>query len=363
MSAGFRYRRRSLNGRALIAGLALLCALPAGAETSADVRLWLGGGYDSNARRDFVAQNVDNGVVAEPDYVLSALGSAQGALSNEFAQASAGYDAGVRKFLQWASEDVLSQAISLDGAVALGRSLGLGVWGRGKDRRGGDRDYSDLSSRAYLEYAPDARVQLRLEGGAHRFLYWNRFEYSFGASELGVQSRYRFNRRHSVFVLGDASFRKYQGSNQVAPGEPAPEAARQRGDLVLSAGAGYSYRGPFTLSVSYGFTEQDSSSYGESTLRHRLSLTAAVRLPAKLTLLGQVAVQLSRYPDGVYLSSELNLEEDEESHNSASLKLARPLGDKIDLELKYALYQNRLPQNGLGYLRQVGWLGLNWRVW
>ena len=73
----------------------------------------------------------------------------------------------------------------------------------------------------------------------------------------------------------------------------------------------YSYRGPFQLTASYGYSEQLSNSYGESIQRHRLGVTAGFRLPWELTLLAAGTLQFTRFPDGVYLTEELQIAEDD----------------------------------------------------
>lgn len=339
--------------------IALLWTAPAAAEASGALRLWVGSGLDSNARRDFTSPSTE--VRPEADGVVSAIGSGEGRVQGEASQLNGALDLGVRKFLQLPSEDVFISSGAVDGSVALGRYFGLGLGGRAKDRRGGDRDYSDLTGEAFLELVPDRSLQLRLRGGGHRFLYWNRIEYSFAATELGALCRYRFDRRHGVFLFGDLGLRRYQGLTNQDPELEDPPPRVQRKDLALSAGAGYSYRGPFTLAVTYSYSEQQSNSFGESSWRHRLSVTGGFRLPARLTLLGQLGLQLSRL-DRVYLSPELVIAEDDESHNSVSLKLVRPVSESLDAELKLATYQNWLPRNDLEYRRLVGWLGLTWRL-
>ncbi len=342
--------------------LALLLTTPALAESKGAVRLWFGSGYDSNAKRDFVKSAEPEGVSAEPDLVFSAIGAADGRYQGEQTQATGSYDLGLRKFVRLPSEDVVIQSASIDGAVALGPVVGLGVAGRGKDRRGGDRDYTDLLGEGFLDYLPDGAVDFRLRAGGHRFLYWDRIAYAFAAFEGGFQARYRFDKRHSAAVFGELGLRRYQADANPNPELEEPSPARPRQDQVISGGAGYTYRGPFTFSATYSYAEQASNSFGETTLRHRLTLTAGLRLPWRVTLLAQAALQYARFPDGVYLSDELNITEDDDTHNSGSLKLVRPVSEQVDLELRCALYQDRLPQNGYQYFRQLGWIGVSWRL-
>ncbi len=341
---------------------ALLAADAASAEANGNARLWVGWGVDSNAQRNFVAPNdPSSDVQAEGDVVFSAIGSVDGLLEGERSQLAGAYDVGLRKFMRLPSEDVLIQTAAVESSVALGRFFGIGVGGRAKDRRGADRDYSDLIGEAFIDFVPDGKLDVRLRGAAHRFLYWNRFEYSFGTPELGLIARYRFDRRHSVTVFGTAGFRRYMGQTNPHPEDLAPEESTQRRDFVVVAGAGYAFRGPFSLSLSYAYTEQQSNSWGESTLRHTLTATAGFRLPARFTLLGQLVLQPTHY-FGVHLSPEVYLLEDDETQNSLSLKLARPLSQHIDAELKLSWYHSELPENGQVYDRKLAWVGLTWRL-
>ena len=81
-----------------------------------------------------------------------------------------------------------------------------------------------------------------------------------------------------------------------------------------------------------------------------------------LLLLAQGALVLGRYPDGVFLSPDIILTEDEEAQNTLSLRLVRPVSRSVDLELSAALYGTRLPRNGLSYTRAVAGVGLSWRL-
>jgi len=53
---------------------------------------------------------------------------------------------------------------------------------------------------------------------------------------------------------------------------------------------------------------------------------------------------------------------DEENHSSLSLKLARPVTEQLDAELRYAVYADAFAEAGHRYLRQVAWLGFTFRL-
>jgi hypothetical protein len=313
---------------------------------------------DSNAPRDFTNERTEG---PEPDVAFSLLAAGDGRITGERLQLVGRYELGGRKYVRYATEDVLVQAAALEGSMALGTMLGLGVEGRAKDRRGGSRDYSDLGASAFLEYAPDVKLALRLRAGAHRFVYRPDARANFGGPEVGFLGRYRFNRRHALSVFGEYGPRRYGVEARLPEGSEGPSPGR-REDGALSAGTGYTYRGPLALGLTYTFQEISSNSFGETSLRHRLSGSAGIRLPWNVTLLAQGTLGLSRYPDGIFLSPEIALLEEDEGQNSLSLRLARPLNERVDVELSYAIYGTNLPRNNLSYFRQVGGLGFTWRL-
>lgn len=311
---------------------------------------------DSNAPRDF-----SDGITRGPgaDVALSVLGTAEGRGTGERAQLVGRYELGARKYVSYANEDTLVQAGALEGSLALGTEWGVGLEGHVKDRRGGSRAYSDLGTSVFAEYAPDVRLALRVRLGARRFLYRPDHTADFGGPEVGVLGRYRLDRRHSLSVFGEWGSRGYGIQARPFPGVNRFPGRRQDGGLV--AGAGYTYRGPVKLSLSYAFQEVSSNSFGETALRHRLTGSVGVLLPWRVTLLAQGSLGLSRYPDGIFLSPEIILVEEDEGQNSVSLKLARPVSARVDLELSWGVWSTRLPRNNLSYTRQVFGVGFTWR--
>jgi hypothetical protein len=332
---------------------AALCVLPCSAlAAEGDLRLTAQTGYDSNVRRDYE----QTGTVSDGE--LSLLASGSGRAGGDAWSATGAYDIGVRTFLQYWSEDTLVQAANGEASYAAGQTTRVGVETHDKDRRGGNREYSDFLGGGFIDYAPDEALNIRLRVSGHRFIYWDNFAYTFTAPEVGFSGRYRFDRHHSILFSGSVGLRAYDAATSQAAGDPTPD---PRKDTAFTASIGYAYRGPFTASLSYDLFEQDSNSFGQSLTQHRLIGTAAVRLPWHLFLLVEGTLLYTVYPDGIYLSPDFLLSDDENA-NGLSVKLARPLSEHVDVEAHYGIYHNHLPLNGLTYWRVVGWVGLTWRL-
>lgn len=319
---------------------------------------WVGPGFDSNASRDFVTQ----GRYTSGDFFGYALFSLEGRLAWERARLTGSYDLGTRKFVFLPSQDSLIQSAQLEGNVALGRVFGLGLSLRGRDRRGASRDYSDVLGLLAVDFFPDPKLDVRLTLGAERFFFWQRSSYGYAAPQGQLAARFRFDRRHSVSASGGYGHRFYDGVVNDHPDTPDDESAAgtRRADGVVQVSLGYQYRGPFMAQVGYAYSEQASNSFGESLRRHRLTLTGGFRLPWELSLFAQGVLQLSQFPDGIYLSPELLVIEDDENSSYLTAKLVRALGPSFEVDLRYAAYLNVLPGSGAGfvYARHVVSLGV-----
>jgi hypothetical protein len=341
-----------------LAWLLFLAALPcAGVELQGNARVWAGLGFDSNSRRDYVSP----GVPTVPDGFGFGLGQLQGSAQfGELFRVLGAYDLAGRKFLFQGSEDTVVQSAQLEALLAPKKWLELGVVGRARDRRGAERDYSDLQGGAQVDFVPDPALDVRLSVVAHRFIYWDRFDASWWGPDAQLTARYRFTRRHSLSVYGQFNPRTYNANATPRPstdGTPPPP-PEVRSDVFLGAGLTYTYRGPFHFSLSYGYFDLTSNSWGETIRRHRLTATGAVHLPLDFTVLGAGTLQLSSFPDGVYLSPELTVIEDDENSSSVSVKVVRPIAEHFELDARYAFYVNVLPTNQFLYLRHVVSVGV-----
>jgi hypothetical protein len=327
------------------------------ADFKGAARLWAGPGYDTNARRDFVT----SASMAQPDGFLYGMGTAEGAFLGERFRVGGAYDVAGRLFFTLPSENTIVNSAALDLSFALAPIVSIGLTGNARDRRGADRDYTSLLGQAVVDFFPTDNFDFRLRVGATRFLFWQRFTYSYSGPLGDGVARYRFNRRHSVTASGSYNPRTYNANVNPRPDEPETPQKR-RFDPFFTVGAGYSYRGPFQLSVGYSYLDQTSNSYGETMRRHRFSLTAGFRLPAKINLLATGALQLTNYPDGIFLSPDLQVVEDDENSSHLTVKLVRAVHEHVDLDIRYALYVNVLPQRTAGrealvYVRNVFSIG------
>jgi len=332
----------------------LLTPLAHAADVRGAARGWVGPGFDSNAPRDTKSGSEPT----QGDGFLYGLVQLEGAVDFERARVVGAYDIAARKFLLLPSEDTLVQNAQLESTFALGRAFAVGLSGRARDRRGAGRDYTDLVGDALIDFTPDEAVDVRVRFGAHRFLYWPSFGYSFSGPEGSVSARYRLNRRHSASLSGGFNPRRYNALTHEILGEPQLVPQVPRTDSVMHASLSYSYRGPFHLSVGYSFFDQASNSRGESMRRHRLSSTLGLRLPWELMLFASLAVQLAQYPDDLWVNPDLSVADDDENSSSATLKLSRPLTKHVDLDLRYAVYVNVFPKNEYLYVRHVASVGV-----
>ena len=338
----------------------LLLAAPALADRAEwRARVGLESGVDTNPARVYSA----GGPLHPPgaDAMGSVLGALEGRALVGRLSLSGGWDVGARGFLQEQAQSTLVQVARASAGLALGPTLDLVVRARGKDRRGAEREYTDLQASSGIAWMPDAQLSVELLAQVTGFEY--REDRTLGFTSLGgaLQANYRFDRRHALTLFAEASERHFGGTRAREPGT-GRVGGRRRLDTSLVAGANYGFRGPISLTAGYTYAGITSNSHGETVLLHRLSVIAGVPLFWELTLLAQAGLQLASYPDGIYLSPELVLLEDDENQNSLALKLARPLSTSLDLELRWAVYQNRLPDNRLSYLRQVAGIGLSWRL-
>ena len=351
-----------------LAASALAVALVAGGAARAQVQGSLtasvGPGFDSNPSR-----TVGGG--DSPDGFLGLTASAKARLGlGESSQVQGRYDLGLRKFFHDGGQDLAVQQLQLDASTQLGRAL-LGVDATGKWRASwsGERDYKDLGAELFLDWAFNRQVSARLSAGARGFLYVLS-DFDFVGPQAAASVRWQPYRRHVASLALFGALPYYRGDARTqqtdSSGNYLYSPEQRRRDRQVGGSLSYAYRGPVAAQLGYAYLRVDSNSYGEQSERHRLWAAGSVKLPWRLYASAQIAWQFIRYPDGVFLSEDLLLLDDE-SQSSAGLKLAFAATDSIDVELRYAAFWIALPaakgeDQGTTWWRHTAFLGVTFRL-
>ncbi|HWO19608.1 MAG TPA: hypothetical protein VNO30_12565 [Kofleriaceae bacterium] len=113
----------------------------------------------------------------------------------------------------------------------------------------------------------------------------------------------------------------------------------QRGELELT------WTGRFVAAAGYQLTVVDSNSYGQSLVRHRVSLSATRNLPWRLYGTALATLQLDSYPDGLPVGLVINTQTftatlEDENHSSLQARIARKIGAAWAIESRVAIYRN-----------------------
>jgi hypothetical protein len=376
---------RTSTVRVCLTVFGLLCSAAASAaDWSGSARGQISGGVDTNPGREFIS---DGGNATPDAFVQGIVNLAGGVAGGPFA-VDGTYDVGARKFITQYQQNTVVQSATLLATAFLPHGFSLNLEGRARDRRGADRDYTDLVANLVLAFAPDNQLDFRLRGGYHRFLFWapGGFRESFYAPEAGLNVRYRFNKHHAFNAFGEFSYRtfnsnQYCSTDQTAP-MPCPAGSMGDGSSILPidgtvrhdpyflAGIAYNFKGPVNLTLSYAYLDNwGSDTVGEAYRQHRIGLVVGVALPWELTAVFNGQLRFSTFRDGMLVDPVIPTLNDDENISSVSVKLVRPIGEHVDIDLRYAFYYGVLPSKGDGtmpdndflYVRHVASLGVSVR--
>jgi hypothetical protein len=166
--------------------------------------------------------------------------------------------------------------------------------------------------------------------------------------------------------------RRYRGlayDNGCAPGAMLEircfvPSDRTRADLVSVATARVGYTGTRAASVSYELTVDDSTSFGASHLRQRLSGSVTTPLPLRVFATATVTGQLNRYPEPQLVARDVANQTfaslDDEARSSAALRLARGFGAAWQTEVRWAYHVSALGDEAVAFRRQLIYAGLTY---
>jgi hypothetical protein len=335
-----------------------------------EVRLALGSEWDTNARRTITSSASGDGVarlVAELDYEL--------ALAQDHV-IHLGYVLGTKRFFGEPTEDLLVHNLTGTTVHSLSETFGLGTGAsfRASRLRSGLRDYSIavVTGAFMIKWLPNFDTSI---GGAFtRFDFVPDRRLSFSAPTVVLEATLDFFDNFVATARAAHTWRDFDGNALIYVPEldaltycdgrddtavfPACT-PRLRTDTEILAMLRLGYRGKWRANVEYLLRRQRSSSDVEDIDRHRFSLQAAIPLFFGLTANISAALQVN---NGVSSSETLLLAEDDENQNNVQLGLSRGLGDRLSLEVRYALFSADFTTVDVSFVRQTFYGGVSYRL-
>jgi hypothetical protein len=140
-----------------------------------------------------------------------------------------------------------------------------------------------------------------------------------------------------------------------------------RRDWFHEGGFELTYVGPVLVAVGYGLQLNLSNSFGQSLLRHIVTLKVSYRFPWSLYATLKAQLYASVYLDPVLLdqniASQTFVTIEDENRNNVIVDLERPIGDTgLAVNARYSIFTNEISPSPVSFLRQVVYLGLTYRV-
>lgn len=233
-------------------------------------------------------------------------------------------------------------------AFAIGAVDGLVVLGG----EGGERFALSAGVRDF-RYKPDDDFDWRGIAAALRFV-------SPLGRGLDLSAGYRLERR---------SFAGRSFTSGCGPMEPAlptcfVPTGIARSDLHHVGELELIYTGDVVASTAYQGTFNDSSSYGQSLVRHRMTASVTAELPARVFATAIATLQLDQYLDPLVLARDVSNQTftsiEEENRSALSVRLSRRLGGAWAAEARWAFYADSLSEDDLEFRRHLLYGGITW---
>ena len=199
-----------------------------------------------------------------------------------------------------------------------------------------------------------------------------------GEHELDVAASYHFERRWFNGVVqyfqpdAEPFVSTQEHPLQCAYGMPIQDyclaaGTAERRDWFHESGLELTYVGPLLVGVGYGLQLNLSNSFGQSLIRHIVTLKVSYRFPWSLYATLKAQLYASVYLDPVLLDRAINTLQfitiEDENRNNVIVDVERPIGDTgLAINARYSVFTNELTPSPVSFLRQVVYLGLTYRV-
>jgi len=211
----------------------------------------------------------------------------------------------------------------------------------------------------YLAYKPDHDFDWLGPSAELRFArtLWQNAE---NAHTVELTLGYRLDRR---------SYAGLAFANRCEPGaDPSPMCFAptdiERTDLHHAAAIEASYTGDRILSVGYQLVVIDSNSYGQSLIRHRITLSATDELPWGFVGTATVTGQFDQHLDSMVVSRDVQHQSfsvvDDDNRSAVQLRIAHALGARLSLEIRTGYWTDLYGPPDIHFRRFLAYGGLMW---
>jgi len=349
--------------------LALLTALAAHPALAGDWRLQLeaGSGYDSNCHRE-----------SGPDTEAAWVGQAGARFAgvthagDTFRFAGGGLALG-RGFV--GSDPGTENVLVLQGDVRADAVLGAVAPGIRASYFDAFGSFDTMS--AFRTGEADAQLAVR-HGDHHveAFVGWRTFHYKpesdfdFAGPRFGLGYRYTFLAEEEMWALRTGyslhrrAYTAQSMANGCGPDEPVLPSCLvptgdDRVDLFHDVSLELGFTGAFLASARYQIMVNDSSSFAQSLVRHRLELATTLDTWLEVVLTVKVLLQVNGYPDGLILQGDLGtfVTIEDETRNALIIHLTREIASGWLIEARYAFYFSPFAPEVSSYTRHALYLG------
>jgi hypothetical protein len=235
-----------------------------------------------------------------------------------------------------------------------------------------DRDFRTGDAAGALTLLAEGGHRLTATAGYRLFRYKPNPAFDFAGEHAGLTWRKSWQKAEDaptwdLSLSYNAHRRRYDGGAyintcapdvDVEPGCLAP-AGMPRVDLFHAAAVELTWTSTRILGARYELQIDDSNSFGQSFLRHRLDLSATTELPRDVFLTAKLVVQINRSLDPVLFTCDACtfLTVEDESRNAIILHLTRDFSDALTLEARGAFYTNAFTTDGVEYRRATLYFG------
>jgi len=241
----------------------------------------------------------------------------------------------------------------------------------------GARTFALAAADGMLLLVDDDGSRFAISAGGRDFRYKPDADFDWRGVALGARLTRTVWSKHDEttvelalgYQLERRAFEGLAFTNGCGPSEPVRPTcfvptSEPRADLHHAASAEVTYTGELVATGAYHVAYNDSSSYGQSLVRHRLAASITAELPLRVYGTAGAALQVDQYLDPLVLARDVSSQTftsiDDENRSEVSIRLSRAVGRGFAAELRVATYADSLSSDDLRFRRTVMYGGLTW---